>query len=85
MVGTARQTDPNAPASACLEHPQSLDGTDFTSGDVKIEQWADLYMNWILDDPGDQYHGFTAEPLGDARRQYMLEQFYWLVTGKILP
>jgi hypothetical protein len=68
----------------CLEHPPALD-VDQTSGYAKAEQWADLYMNWVLDGTGDDFHGFTNDSYGNARRNYMSEQFYWIFTGSTLP
>ena len=68
----------------CLEHPQSLDSNQ-TDGNAKNEQWADLFMNWILDDTDDPFHGFTNDPNGNARRKFMGQQFYWLFTGRYCP
>lgn len=56
-----------------------------SSGCAKIEQWADLYMNWVLDGTGDPNHGFSTDAYGDARRKYMLQQFNWLFTNGYLP
>ncbi len=61
----------------CLEHPPILD-VDQTNGYAKAEQFADLYMNWILDGTGDSNHGFTNASYGNARRTYMTdEQIPW--------
>jgi hypothetical protein len=47
----------------CLEHPPSL-GYACDGGAMSFcarqEQFADIYMNWILDNTGDPYHGFTG-------------------------
>jgi hypothetical protein len=57
----------------CLEHPPSMDGNQ-TDGNAKSEQFADFYMNWILDGTNDPYHGFSNDPYGAARRKYFDEQ-----------
>jgi len=76
----------------CMEHPPSLgywDGEEYiydqTSWNAKVEQWADLYMNWVLDGTGDSYHGFAQNAAGDARRDYMIQQFDWLFENRYLP
>jgi hypothetical protein len=43
-----------------------------------VEQFGDLYMNWIMDGAGDPNHGFRTDLAGDARRTYMNdEQIPW--------
>jgi hypothetical protein len=53
---------------------------DQTSGKAKSEQWADLYMNWVLDKTGDDDHGFSDDIYGNARRKYMNQQLDWLLN-----
>ncbi len=48
-------------------------------GDAKQEQFADMYMNWILDgNPDYPKNGFSDDAAGDARSKYMNdEQIPW--------
>jgi hypothetical protein len=63
--------------SRCLEHPHKK-SESLVDGTAKTEQFADLYMNWIMDGAGDSNHGFTTDLAGDARRTYMNdEQIPW--------
>jgi hypothetical protein len=77
----------------CMEHPPHFGYADTncnvgdpqTSKCAKIEQFADLFMNWALDGSGDPNHGFTNDTAGDARRTDMVEQFDWLYKKGYLP
>ena len=80
--------------SSCMEHRPGMGYGDDpncqgagaqSSGCAKIEQWADLYMNWVLDGTGDPFHGFAANAAGDARRKFMIQQFNWLFQKRYLP
>jgi hypothetical protein len=76
----------------CMEHRPGLgywNGEkyiyDQTSWYAKVEQWADLYMNWVLNATGDSNHGFSNDAAGAARNNYMTQQFNWLFTNGYLP
>lgn len=79
--------------SSCMEHRPGMGYSDpacqgegaQSSGCAKIEQWGDLFMNWVLDGAGDPNHGFANNAAGDARRTYMLQQFNWLIQQGYLP
>ncbi|MBN2256694.1 MAG: hypothetical protein JW704_02570, partial [Anaerolineaceae bacterium] len=74
----------------CLAHRPSMGyvlsgGTksyDQTSWYARIEHWADMYMNWVMDFCSESYHGFTNDDAGNGRRKIMDQQLHWVITGK---
>jgi RHS repeat-associated protein len=62
----------------CLEHPTFLDKNQ-TDGYAKTEQFADLYMNFVLDGLGDKNHGFTNDIYGNARRKSTESHLLWVL------
>ncbi len=79
--------------SSCLEHPARMgysSACNNTSSpkcikEKKMEHFADLYMNWVLDGSGDINHGFRNDDLGNGRREFMKDQFNWLYSNRYLP
>lgn len=78
----------------CMEHPPSMGywdsencgGTSAQSSYcARIEQWADLFLNWVLDGTGDPNHGFTNNFQGDARRLNILNLFKRMFNNGYLP
>ena len=55
---------------------------DQHNGYAKQEQWADTYLNYLLDGSGDKNHGFNNDNYGDARRKAFQQQITWIINGK---
>ncbi len=54
---------------------------DTFSGNAKVEQSADMFLNFIYDGTGNDTYGFSPNAAGDARREEMLKILYQ-VFGK---
>ena len=71
-----RKTEGFIAGNKSLENKIDIDNLESrTNGYAKQEQFADMYMNWILDgNPDYPNNGFTNDDIGNARRKYMGDQ-----------
>ena len=64
-----------------LEHRITIEESR-TDGYAKLEQLADMLMNWHMEQAGSTQYGFTNDPAGNARREYTLSLIKEMLVGR---